>query len=390
MPAVAQQTTRDVGERHTIIRRGGRTSAERCHFALARVQNGDGGEERSGAAAPPQVEPPSPDLPAARIGAALERLDNRHKGRAALRYVSLANRRTIETADGLKVEKPHAVWALVGRIRCANGRSVPVGWSGTGDGISRLENPVLNARLDWLVAGAVEAEVGEAGAVPVVLSPQAAAVLIHESVGHFAEASPRADLSHRLGCRVAAEEFMLFDDPAAAGGVADYDHDDEAFEAIGPTEIVRDGILTAQLHSRDSAARAGTLPTGNGRAAIWSAPLPRMSNLVCPPGACSVEALCEGVWQGLMIHHLAHGYGLGIHVEADVVLAEKIERGRPTGRFVTGLRVVDKVGLLARAVGIGERAETNPNGMCGKGGQILFDVGTIAPAIQLTHLELRQ
>jgi TldD protein len=212
----------------------------------------------------------------------------------------------------------------------------------------------------------------------------------HEAIGHFSEAAAIAtiDLRHRLGCRLAADDFDAFDDPTLAAA-ARYEVDDEGSAAIGPTQIVAGGVLTQQLHSRRSAEMAETLPTANARTAqITLPPIPRLSNLVIPPGTRSQEELVYSMGYGLLVHHLSHGYSRGLDIEARIVLAERVEAGRPTGRFVSGGRISERIDVLTRCLGRGDRNELNPNALCGKHGQILYDVGTVAPAMLLSNLRI--
>lgn len=365
-----------------------------CRFELGRKRAPDGSETRF-TGCPRRwsaiLGAPSGGFDADRVVTCLRSFSARHQGRVELQYTRLIARRLVIRAGCEPCHRSVDVWALSGRVWGAGGRVVPIGWSGIGEGFDRLENPTLNERFDHLVAMVDRAEALEAGSLPVVLSTQAAAVLVHESIGHFAEGAIESgrDLSHRLGCRVAAEGFTVVDDPDSSEGAVRYIVDDEGIERLGPTEIVRDGLLVAQLHSRASAAGAGTLTTGNGRAALWAPPIPRMSNLICCTGDVSEEELVDQLGRGLIVHHLAHGFGLGITVEARVVLAQEVAFGKPTGRYLTDGRVVDRVGLMIRAVALSTRRELNPNAMCGKAGQMLFDVGTTAPAMRLTHLEFR-
>jgi predicted Zn-dependent protease len=379
----------DSGWREIVSRRGRATADFRCAFALKRIDGVGAGDGRrsGGRSVALSTHPPEE---ATRVHACLGRIARRHGQRVSLRFERLVNRREVRI-DGERIRSARHSWSLTGTVSTASGANIPVGWSGGGDGMATLEGPACHDRLDWLAAAVGQASQGDAGGTRVVLAPQAAAVLLHEAIGHFAEASadPNTDLSHRIGCRLAAEALVVVDDARHCSAAARYAYDDEGIAAIGPTELVCNGRLQAQLHSRASARCAHSLPTGNGRAALWSAPVPRMSNLVCQPGTESLAGLIEKVWRGLLVHHLAYGYAAGLFVGAQVLLAETIERGRLTGRYVTGLNVADRTDLFLRLQGIGECSELNLNAMCGKAGQLLFDVGTRAPALALARLELR-
>jgi predicted Zn-dependent protease len=224
-----------------------------------------------------------------------------------------------------------------------------------------------------------------------VLAPPAAAVLLHEAIGHFAEAAPegRVDLSHRLGFRVSSEIFHLWDDARAEGGSACYDVDDDGVPIQGPTEVVRDGRMLRFLHSAASARAMGVEPTGNGRAAaVWNPPIPRMSNLLCEPGEASEDEMLDRLGDGLYLHSLAYGYGFGFRVEAQVRLAEEVRNGKRTGRYFSGGLLDEERTVLTRAAELGNVAVFNRNAMCGKEGQILYDVGTSSPALRMTALRM--
>lgn len=378
----------DVGVRQTAAFTDGRFEAQSCAFALARDCDRADSERRY--ALQPGTEQ-AVELDVVSIQDALLALGQRLPAGLGVRYIHLKVDRAVEVEDVDPVAKRMEVWALAGQLHTANGRTAPIGWSGSGGGLDQLGNDRHAGRLCWLAEALDGAEPGDAARTPVLLSEQAAAVLLHEAIGHYVEGSadPRVNLAHRLGRRIASEILDLADDPAAPGTATAYDYDDEGIETLGATQVVRQGVVATQLHSRRSAELAGVLSTGNGRAGVWSSALPRMSNLVCAPGGDSEEALIEDLWNGLMIHHLAHGYGRGGEIEARVVLAEHVARGRRTGRFVSGLRVTETIDLFLRARRIGDRALPNPNGMCGKAGQVLFDVGAVAPCVLLDCLELR-
>ena len=382
----------EIGTRYRIRIDVDSITVSRCRFALARELEEDGSEIRyagSSAEMRAGLDRLPDDFREEILVSALRTAASRYSGRVSLDYNFFDLRRLLSNPECGISCKTAKYWALCGQIWAGNGNSVPIGWSGYGDGLERIRDRRLHDRISWIMASLESAVPTAEGRFPTILSPQAAAVLLHESVGHFVEGGdPTTPLNHRLGIRVAAERIDVVDDPCWAGGAVHYEVDDEGTDVLAPTTVVRNGVLVAQLHSHSSAAAASTLSTANGRAAIWAAPLPRMSNLVCSVGDCSEDALIDQIQNGMMVHQLADGFGLGAMVEAKVVLAETIKNGRRTGRFTHGGRVRDKVGLMTRAVALSNRAEVNPNGMCGKRGQILFDVGTIAPAIQLSELSL--
>ena len=320
---------------------------------------------------------------------AAERLVGSWSGRARVQYLVKSSVRTV-LGDGLPgLPSPSEVWALLGTAVTPNGHIVPVGFSGRGSGIADLEGEAEEGGFARMLDRINRSEALPGGNGPAVLAPPAAAVLVHEAIGHFAEAAPagRVNLSHRLGFRIATEIFNLRDDPRAEGGSAHYAVDDDGVPAQGATEVVRDGRMLQFLHSVDSARAMGVEPTANARAAsVWNPPIPRMSNLLCDPGEASEEEMLERMGDGLYLHSLAYGYGFGFRLEAQVRLAEEVRGGRRTGRYFSGGILDEDRVVLTRAAELGDAAVYNRNAMCGKEGQLLYDVGTCAPAIRLTAL----
>lgn len=298
-------------------------------------------------------------------------------------------RRTVDALGDVRTRRLD-VFALTGRLVVSDGRFLSIGWSGRGDGLMHLTEPAAG-RLMLVARAAGQAEPAESGDVAAVLDHQPAAVLAHEAIGHFAEAPAHTEtnLDHRLGCALAPEWMTAVDNPRH-GGAAQYAFDDEGTESVSATVLLRCGRLAAQLHSSSSAARASVLPTGNARSSqAAQPPIPRLSNLLIGGGDAELNAMLDRMNDGFFIRHLSHGYSRGAHVEARVVLAERVQRGRLTGRFVSGGRIVERADLFLRAQEATRETKLNPNAMCGKHGQVLYDVGTVAPAVRMSTLRVQ-
>ncbi|MFD3504217.1 metallopeptidase TldD-related protein [Streptomyces sp. NPDC058678] len=367
---------------------------ERCEFTGGRDDLGDGsrlfaGTGRTGGG----LAVPEPPWPADRE--VIERLLLDFTawigGAVTLRHQTVATGRIVRAGAGAAAQRVRTVFALTGQAVTDNGRTLPIGVSGRGSGLDVLRDRQFAESIAWMCCALAAATEPVRGRPPAVLRPQAAAVLLHEAVGHYAEAlHVGAPAVHRLFTRIAGECLSVADRPEPDGGPGGYhQHDDEGVLSLGPTELVRQGVLIAQLHSRSTARAAATASTGNGRAAqVWDVPIPRMSTLVCAPGQRTEETLVDDLGSGVYIHRLADGYRQGIQVSASIVLGEHIERGRRTGRYFTGGQVDGRLDLFTHLVELGDHAERNPNAMCGKDRQLLFDVGTIAPAMRLSTLSL--
>lgn len=367
-----------------------------CRFRGGRVVDGTGAVATfSGRGpAPLDLDVPEPggEFAEEEVSTTLRALLGAWPGRVRVQYMAKETHRAACSAGEEPRLQPARVWCLLGNVQTPAGRVVPVGFSGSGAGLEILTAEVESGRFAGLLARADRAEPLPTGETGAVLRPAAAAVLIHEALGHFAEAPPhgRVRLEHRRGFRVASELFDVDDDPLAPGGAAQYQLDDDGVPARGSTPVVRSGQLLRFLHAKDSAAAWGEQPTANGRAAsAWDAALPRMSNLICHPGTASEAELLVQLGDGLLIHSLAYGFGFGFKIEAHVRLAEEVRWGRPTGRFFTGGVLDEDRLVLTRTEALGECSTFHSNAMCGKDGQLLFDVGTRAPALRLARLRTR-
>jgi predicted Zn-dependent protease len=192
-----------------------------------------------------------------------------------------------------------------------------------------------------------------------------------------------------LGRRIAASCVTIDDDPMAKDGPGAYDYDDENIRVLGATRVVHEGVVVAQVHSLASAARAGSLSTANGRAgSVWQDPMPRVSNLVCKPRVTDADALVERCGDGVYIHRVANGIKAGGRLQADVVLAERIVGGRRTGELRSGGRIDESTSLPLRIIDVGADARFSGNAMCGKNGQLLFNVGTCAPPMLVASMAI--
>lgn len=281
-----------------------------------------------------------------------------------------------------------SVWAVAGSL-CLKRRQrlIPIGWSGRGTGIEWLRTHAYRELL-FLAEALDGAEALPCATLPAVLAPNASAVVLHEAVGHLAEA-PSEPRAQRIGCRLGAECLDIADHAMERNGAACYEFDDENVRCMGPTTIVKNGVLVAELHSQATADKAGVLSTGNGRAkSAWDDPIPRTSNLICAPGVAGTEELISHLGNGLHILRLANGINNGVSVQADIVLAEQINRGENTGRFLSGGRIEERCTVLTNVAELGSDTEFHNNAMCGKAGQLLFDVGTCAPSLRLAKLRI--
>jgi predicted Zn-dependent protease len=230
------------------------------------------------------------------------------------------------------------------------------------------------------------------GKARVLLAPAAAAVLLHELIGHPLEgdlllrgASP---WSGRQGERLVQLKLSVTDDPTRADLPGGFSADDEG-EVAQPRELLADGTLVGALADRESAAALGVPPGNARRATVHAHPRPRMSNLVAhaadplphPPrneAAIEVTHLTSGTVEpasGSILLHVRTAFAL-----------RRGERHRILTPFtLVGSVAAVRAGMLAAAEPTLPVAEP---GWCAKDGEIV-PTGAVAPWLLLSGLEVR-
>ena len=153
----------------------------------------------------------------------------------------------------------------------------------------------------------------DAGEKTVILDGMMTGMLSHEAVGHTVEADivlGGSVAASCLGKEVASPLVTMTDFARTAFGERvplPVFVDDEGTEAKDVT-LIRDGILTGYMNSRESAVRFGMEPAGNARAWLFSdEPLIRMRNTAIHPGTSRLEDMIASVDDGYYLLHSGNG-----------------------------------------------------------------------------------
>lgn len=151
------------------------------------------------------------------------------------------------------------------------------------------------------------------GLQTVVLAPPLAGMLAHEAMGHPCEADivlGGAITGNLLGQRVASDLITMVDYANQYDGqevMIPVYADDEGTPARDAW-LIKDGILTEFMNSRETAARLGTTPTGSARAyAPNDEPLVRMRNTAILPGRSTLDDMIAGVDSGYLLMKTSNG-----------------------------------------------------------------------------------
>ena len=313
---------------------------------------------------------------------------------AAVRYVEGTAQKAFKNTEGsdLSVEAP-AVRFILGAY-AKTGKNVQVDYhtyGGYGVGYEFIEGIDFDEDCRAVAKGAIallDADKVPSGKLPVILDPDMSGLIAHESFGHGLEADQvlrdRSFLSGKLDQRVASEKVTIVDDSAYPHAYGTYAFDDEGVRSRKNT-LVKDGILTGFLHSRETASTLGVRPTGNGRAQNFSRKIyVRMSNTYFEKGDWTMEEMLEGVDHGVYLKKGSHGMEdpLGGGIQVSSVKGYLIEHGKLTKLLLPATLTGQVLELLENVDAVGSDFQLHP-GSCGKGSEDWVRVSSGGPSIRV-------
>ncbi len=158
---------------------------------------------------------------------------------------------------------------------------------------------VLKTATDMLSAESAPGKV-----CSVIADQRLAGVFIHEAFGHLSEAdfiheNPGLQKIMQTGRKFGPEELNVLDDGTIQGLPGFLPFDDEGI-LPKKTALINSGILSGRLHSRETSAKMGEEPSGNGRAiSTGHKPIVRMTNTYIENGSHSTEELFDSVQDGI-------------------------------------------------------------------------------------------
>lgn len=153
------------------------------------------------------------------------------------------------------------------------------------------------------------------GKYKVVLDPEVAGVFTHESFGHKSEADFMLGNSEsleewKIGKKIAADCLTIVDHGLQSGTSGYCPIDDDGTPAQ-KNYLIKNGVLSGRLHSRETAMRLGEAPTGNSRAMNFEyEPIVRMTSTYIEPGHEPIETLLQRSEGALLVEGVKHGSGL--------------------------------------------------------------------------------
>lgn len=230
------------------------------------------------------------------------------------------------------------------------------------------------------------------GLSTVVLAPELAGMLAHEAMGHPCEADlvlGGAVTGDLVGQRVASELVTMIDVAHSFQGqetMIPVYADDEGTPARDAV-LIRDGILTGFMSSRETAARMGIEATGSARAyAPSDEPLVRMRNTVIVPGQQRLADMIAGVERGYLLMKTANGQADSTtEFMFGITLAYEIKEGE-LGAAIRDTTVSGSaIKVLQSCDAVSDDLVWNCSGYCGKKQPMVVSMGGPALRVQ-AHL----
>jgi TldD protein len=141
------------------------------------------------------------------------------------------------------------------------------------------------------------------GRMRAVLDPELAGVFAHEAVGHASEGDLVQEgntvLAGRTGELIGNEMLTIVDDPSLPE--FGFEPSDAEGVEVRPTEIIKNGVVNAFLHNRETLAAVGNGVAGHARAMPGEPPLVRMSNTFIKNGDAAFEEIMEACRDGILL-----------------------------------------------------------------------------------------
>jgi len=226
------------------------------------------------------------------------------------------------------------------------------------------------------------------GKYTVIVDPDLTGTFIHEAFGHLSEAdfvheNPDWQKILTMGREMGRDFLNITDGATVPDQGGSFKYDDEGTPA-SMTYLVKDGILTGRLHSRETAAAMGENPTGNARAVSYRfPPIVRMTNTSIEPGPHTLEKMLADIKYGIYavrphggqtsLEQFTFGADEGFEI-VDGKIGKRLRNVSISGNLFKTLKNIDMISDDRKFESIGG---------CGKGEQAPLPVGTGGPHIRI-------
>ncbi len=231
----------------------------------------------------------------------------------------------------------------------------------------------------------LDARAAKGGTMNAVLDPELAGVFAHEAVGHASEGDAVLEgssvLAGMIGKHIGSDILTIADDPTLPE--FGFEPVDAEGSAVRRTEIIRNGMVNAYLHNRETLAALGQGDAGHARAMIGDPPIVRMSNTFIENGDATMEELLEGCRNGILMKGSRGGQvdpGRGVFL-FNAEYGYLVENGETT-KMVRDVSLSGEILKTLHNIALAGKDRKMHQGFCGKGGQTV-PVGDGSPHVLL-------
>jgi TldD protein len=170
-------------------------------------------------------------------------------------------------------------------------------------GLNLRHNEVRGQKAAETAVALLDARLAKGGRMHAVLDPELAGVFAHEAVGHASEGDLVQEggsvIAGKIGEKIGSTGLTIVDDPSLPEfGFEPFDAEGVA---VTRTEIIRNGVLSSFLHSRETLAAVGNGAGGHARAMPGERPIVRMSNTFIGNGNATYEEILEECGNGILL-----------------------------------------------------------------------------------------
>ncbi|MEM8504455.1 MAG: TldD/PmbA family protein [Cyanobacteria bacterium P01_D01_bin.1] len=309
----------------------------------------------------------------------------------AVRYEDSYQQVLLVTSEGTLIEQNWTDIEMRFSATARQGERVQTGRETVGS--RRAYEDVLGLEKKVAAAGdravnALTLPSAKGGLYTVVIDPILSGLFVHEAFGHLSEAdmiyeNPELLETMSLGRQFGPKTLQIFDGAAPAGHRGSYLYDDEGTPAT-TTQLIKDGVLTGRLHSRETAGELGEIPTGNARCLNYHySPIVRMTNTWIERGETPVADLFAGIDEGIYARNWLGGQTNGELFTFTAGEAWMIRQGKVAEPVQDVTLSGNVFSTLANIEAIGDDFYWDESGGCGKGGQSGLAVGCGGPSLRI-------
>ncbi|AGB05195.1 putative Zn-dependent protease-like protein [Aciduliprofundum sp. MAR08-339] len=240
------------------------------------------------------------------------------------------------------------------------------------------------------------------GTFDLIVGPEVAGIIAHESCGHPSEAdrilgreAAQAGESfikpEKVGKRIGSEVVNVVDDPTVPNSFGYYKYDDEGVPARR-RYLYKNGKINEFLHNRESAGKLGVHSNGAARSSWWDRePIVRMSTTFFEPGDYRKEEIFEDVKEGIYMKSFTEWNIDDVRYNQKYVGREAylIKNGEIVAPLRRPVLEITTPGFYSRVDAVANDLEFYA-GTCGKGDPMQgVDVWMGGPHLRLRNVRLR-